>query len=61
VPLFEFKCNKCNKSIDKIMSFAESEKYVVPCECGTGEMKKTLVNQFNVKYKGNWFSKNKTY
>jgi len=43
------------------MSFAESEKYVVPCECGTGEMKKTLVNQFNVKYKGNWFSKNKTY
>lgn len=61
MPLFEFKCNKCDQSTDKIMSFEESEKYNEVCKCGKGKMEKIPVSNFNVKYKGNWFSKNRRY
>jgi len=61
MPLFEFKCDKCNKSVDKIMSFEESEIYDSVCKCGKGNLRKIPINNFNVKYKGNWFSKNKRY
>lgn len=61
MPMFEFTCNKCNKTVEKIMSFSESEK-VIDCSCGEkGGLEKNKVNAFNVSFKGKWFKNAGSY
>jgi len=33
MPTYNFKCNKCNKTVEGYMSFKESEQGI-PCKCG---------------------------
>lgn len=61
MPIFEFSCNKCGKTIEKIMSFEQSEKSNMKCDCGEGVIKKNKVAPCNLSFKGNWFVNNKTY
>lgn len=61
MPIFEFTCNKCNKTMEKIMSYKDSENTSIPCECGESFLKKNTAFNFNFKLKGNWFKNNQTY
>jgi len=54
MPIFEFTCDKCDKSVEKIMSFDESEG-LHKCECGEGNLKKHTASNFNFSLKGQWF------
>jgi len=61
MPIFEFTCDKCDKTVEKIMSFDESEKGTIKCECGKSTMKKNTAFNFNFALKGNWFKNNQSY
>ena len=43
------------------MSFSESEKKNIMCECEKGYLRKNNVSSFNFNLKGNWFKTNGSY
>jgi len=61
MPIFEFFCDECGKTTEKIMRFEESEKKDIPCNCGTGTLSKIPISSFNFSLKGNWFKNNQNY
>ena len=43
MPLYEFKCNKCDHTFDKIMTIKEMETASPPCpKCGSDKVKKIM-------------------
>lgn len=54
MPIYEFSCDNCEKSIEKIMSYSESEKPQL-CDCGKGKLTKRNAFNFNFSLKGDWF------
>lgn len=61
MPIFEFTCEKCGKSTEKIMSYKDSEEKIIKCRCGDSTLKKNKAFNFNFALKGNWFKNNQTY
>jgi putative FmdB family regulatory protein len=60
MPIFEFECPKCGKTVEKIISYEESEK-TIKCDCGKSNLKKNTAFNFNFTLKGNWFKNNQSY
>ena len=61
MPIFDFQCDKCNKTVEKIVSLKDSET-PLNCDCDKkGKLFKKPVSQFNFSLKGNWFKNNGTY
>ena len=55
--MFDFKCNKCNKVVEKIVSHKDVDK-LFNCDC---EEQGTLqrverIGKTSVAFKGRWFS-----
>ncbi|MDF1526362.1 MAG: zinc ribbon domain-containing protein [bacterium] len=43
MPLYEFKCNKCGHTFDKILSIKEMETVKLNCpKCGSDDIKKLM-------------------
>lgn len=47
MPLYDFRCKKCDRVFDKLCSFADSKK--VKCECGSKKVEK-LISSFAVTF-----------
>jgi len=56
MPIFDYQCEKCEKVVEKIVTFADADKDF-PCDCKKGaKLKKvTKANKFNFALKGRWF------
>lgn len=61
MPIFEFSCDTCEKRIEKILSFEESENYKNVCDCGKGTMRKVPISNCNFSLKGKWFKTTGSY
>mgnify|MGYP005851763449 CR=1 FL=1 len=61
MPIFEFNCDNCSHTIEKIMSFKQSEEYQGTCKCKKGKIKKVPVNKFNMSFKGRWYKNTGAY
>jgi len=58
MPIFEYKCNKCDKLEDKLVSRVDAdEDKTFPCDCkAKGTLSKnTVPNAASLRFKGNWF------
>jgi putative FmdB family regulatory protein len=42
MPLYEYQCQNCGESFDKIVSFSEADKLPVCPECGAKETRKKI-------------------
>lgn len=61
MPIYQYTCTKCNKTMDKLVSIKDSDT-TFKCECGA-EMKRTFSatnTTFELKGKG-WFAKDGRY
>lgn len=62
MPIYQYVCEECKKSEDKLVSMKDSDTITFDCGCG-GKMKKifsaTSLN-FELKGKG-WFAKDGRY
>jgi putative FmdB family regulatory protein len=49
MPLYEFKCNKCEQEFDKILTIKEMESVKLACpKCESGDVKK-LISSGSIK------------
>lgn len=62
MPLFDFKCNKCEKVIEKIVSHSQKD-LPIDCDCDKrGKLyREKTVGKTNISFKGKWFSNSGTY
>ena len=55
MPIYRFRCDKCNSTFEKILKVNDRDK-VIGCECGYFA-KRMMSDTFNFKLKGNcWAS-----
>lgn len=61
MPIFDYKCEKCDHVFEKIVSFSDADKKQECPKCGHNKTKKQFTNSVGLHFKGNWFANNKTY
>ena len=58
MPIFEYKCDKCNKTEDKLVSRSDADDFVeFDCTCKKkGKLKRTeaITTAAALRFKGNW-------
>lgn len=59
MPIYEYKCAKCDAHLEKLLSYEESEK-PLKCDC-SGTLEKVKISKSNFHLKGNWYKNNKSY
>jgi len=59
MPLFEFKCEKCNELVEELVSLEDSDSPIT-CTCGSN-MYKIFPSNMNFQFKGRWFRNNGGY
>lgn len=60
MPIFDFECDNCDKTVEKIMSYEDSEKKI-KCECGKGHLNKKASSKLSFNLKGRWFKNTGSY
>jgi putative FmdB family regulatory protein len=62
MPIFEYKCDKCDKVEDKLVKFAEEENDF-ECECENKGILKRVDKIHNACFhlKGRWYKTTKSY
>ena len=60
MPIFEYKCTKCNKEVDRLVSHSKADN-PQPCSCGADMLRIDKISSTNFSLKGNWFKNNQRY
>ena len=59
MPLYDFICDKCEKTQEKLIKREDIDKQI--CECGTLMHKSDVVTKMSFQLKGIWFKTHKRY
>jgi len=59
VPLFDYECNKCEHIFERIVSLKDADSQTCP-KCDHTAQRK-LTTSVGLKFKGNWYTNNKSY
>jgi putative FmdB family regulatory protein len=63
MPIFEYKCNKCNITKDKLVSRSDADAdKEFECECENGMLTRTdVISSAALRFKGQWYSTTRNY
>jgi len=61
MPIYQYKCEKCDEEKERLVSFSNADEQQCGCEDDAPLKRLEVVNQLNFALKGNWFSKNQRY
>lgn len=65
MPIMEYKCTKCEKVVDKLVSRKEADEYVeFDCDCGNEDarlQRTENIGAASLRFRGNWYATTRTY
>ena len=54
-PIYEYKCSRCEKEVDKLVSFKNADEQFCDCEDNAQLERQEKVHATGFALKGNWF------
>jgi len=61
MPIFDYHCDNCGHLFEKIVSTSDVDKDQKCPKCEYHKTSKKMTTSVNLRFKGDWFTNNKTY